>query len=120
MSAFAPYPLPQGRWKSSLTAQAQPLEKTGDATFETFVPDVQAGARYHLLKDGTEMPDPASRFQPEGVHGPSEVINPHTYEWHDENWRGVAQQDLVFYELHVGTFTPGRHLPRRAGQALLP
>ena len=95
-----------GQMEVVVDGASHPLTKTGDATFETFVPDVQAGARYHLLKDGTEMPDPASRFQPEGVHGPSEVINPHAYEWHDEGWRGVAQQDLVFYELHVGTFTP--------------
>ena len=95
-----------GQMEVVVDGETHPLTKTGDATFETFVPDVQAGARYHLLKDGAEMPDPASRFQPEGVHGPSEVVNPHTYEWHDENWRGVAQQDLVFYELHVGTFTP--------------
>ena len=95
-----------GRMEVVVDGKTHPLEKTGDATFETFVPEVQAGARYHLLKDGLRMPDPASRFQPEGVHGPSEVINPHTYEWHDESWRGVPQQDLVFYELHVGTFTP--------------
>ena len=95
-----------GRMEVVVDGASHPLTKTGDATFEAFVPEVQAGARYHLLKDGTKMPDPASRFQPEGVHGPSEVINPHTYEWHDKDWRGVAQQDLVFYELHVGTFTP--------------
>ena len=107
-----------GRLEVVVDGQTHPLEKTGDATFEALVPDVQAGARYHLLKDGTEMPDPASRFQPEGVHGPSEVINPHTYAWHDEGWRGVAQQDLVFYELHVGTFTPeGTY---RAAQEKLP
>ena len=94
------------RMEVVVDGETHTLTKTGDATFEVFVPEVQAGARYHLLKDGTKMPDPASRFQPEGVHGPSEVINPHTYEWHDESWRGVAQQDLVFYELHVGTFTP--------------
>ena len=95
-----------GRMEVVVDGETHPLEKTGDATFEAFVPEVQAGARYHLLKDGLRMPDPASRFQPEGVHGPSEVINPRTYEWHDESWRGVPQQDLVFYELHVGTFTP--------------
>ncbi len=82
------------------------MTKTGDATFETLVPDVKAGTRYHLLKDGAELPDPASRFQPEGVHGPSEVIDPHAYSWQDTNWQGVPHEQLVFYELHVGTFTP--------------
>ena len=83
-----------------------PLEKTDEATFEALVPGVEAGTRYRYVKDGAEMPDPASRFQPEGVHGPSEVVNPHTFEWTDSAWGGVPHEQLVFYELHVGTFTP--------------
>ena len=83
-----------------------PLEKTDEATFEALVPGVEAGTRYRYVKDGAEMPDPASRFQPEGVHGPSEVVNPHTFEWTDNAWGGVPHEQLVFYELHVGTFTP--------------
>jgi maltooligosyltrehalose trehalohydrolase len=83
-----------------------PMQKTAEATFEVLVPDVRPGTRYHIDKDGAAMPDPASRFQPEGVHGPSEVIDPAAYRWQDDAWQGVAHKDLVFYELHVGTFTP--------------
>ena len=52
------------------------------------------------------MPDPASRFQPEDVHGPSEVIDPAAYRWPDESWRGRPWHEAVLYELHVGAFTP--------------
>jgi maltooligosyltrehalose trehalohydrolase len=65
------------------------------------------GSRYYLqLDDGVRLPDPASRFQPEGPHGPSEVVDPDAYQWHDHDWPGVTTQPVV-YELHVGTFTPG-------------
>jgi maltooligosyltrehalose trehalohydrolase len=95
-----------------------PMAKTDEATFEVLVPNVQPGTRYRILKDGTPMPDPASRFQPEGVHGPSEVIDPSAYSWQDSGWKGIAHKDLVFYELHVGTFTPeGTY---RAAQEKLP
>lgn len=69
------------------------------------VADVPAGARYLFLLDGKERPDPASRYQPEGVHGPSEVCS-RGFGWTDGEWRGIALQDYVTYELHVGTFTP--------------
>ena len=85
---------------------AHPLQKTDEATFEALVAGVQPGTRYRIVKDGTPMPDPASRFQPEGVHGPSEVVDPSAYSWNDAAWQGVPHKDLVFYELHVGTFTP--------------
>ena len=63
--------------------------------------------RYALkLPDGNEYPDPASRWQPDGVHRPSAVFFPESYDWSDTNWRGVSREDLVIYELHVGTFTP--------------
>jgi malto-oligosyltrehalose trehalohydrolase len=52
------------------------------------------------------VPDPASRFQPEGVHGPSEVIDLHAHEWRELHWRGRPWSEAVLYELHVGTFTP--------------
>src|SRR5262249_19641392 len=52
------------------------------------------------------VPDPASRFQPEDVHGPSEVIDPLAYPWSDGEWAGLPAAALVFYELHVGAFTP--------------
>ncbi len=77
-----------------------------DGLFEVRVEGVGAGARYrYSLDGGPPMPDPASRFQPEGVHGPSEVVDPSRYGWRARDWRGVSMEALVIYELHVGTFT---------------
>jgi malto-oligosyltrehalose trehalohydrolase len=59
-----------------------------------------------VLPDGMHVPDPASRFQPIDVHGPSEVIDPAEYEWDDADWRGRLWEECVAYELHVGAFTP--------------
>jgi 1,4-alpha-glucan branching enzyme len=67
--------------------------------------DCGAGARYMYRLDGRDLPDPASRFQPHGVHGPSEVIDPTQFAWSDAAWEGVPLRDLVIYELHIGTFT---------------
>jgi malto-oligosyltrehalose trehalohydrolase len=58
-----------------------------------------------VLPDGVEVPDPASRFQPQDVHGPSEVINPHAFLWDDTDWKGRSWEQSVIYELHVGSFT---------------
>jgi maltooligosyltrehalose trehalohydrolase len=67
-----------------------------------------AGLRYSfLLPDGLQVPDPASRFQPDDVFGASEVIDPGAYAWTDDSWRGRPWEEAVIYELHVGTFTPG-------------
>jgi maltooligosyltrehalose trehalohydrolase len=66
--------------------------------------DAGAGTRYFFVVNGKERPDPASRLQPEGVHGPSEVVS-REFEWHDAGWRGVPLEDYVIYELHVGAFT---------------
>jgi malto-oligosyltrehalose trehalohydrolase len=66
-----------------------------------------AGTHYRFRVDGKlEVPDPASRHNPQDVHGPSEVIDPRAYEWRDEGWRGRTWADAVLYELHVGTFSP--------------
>jgi maltooligosyltrehalose trehalohydrolase len=59
----------------------------------------------YRLDSGQERPDPASRFQPQGVHGPSQIVDP-TFAWTDGNWRGIALHRYIFYELHIGTFTP--------------
>jgi maltooligosyltrehalose trehalohydrolase len=64
------------------------------------------GSRHRYLLDGNDsFPDPISRFQPEGPHGASEVIDPSLFRWTDENWGGVALEGQVIYELHVGSFT---------------
>jgi maltooligosyltrehalose trehalohydrolase len=71
------------------------------------VADARPGDRYaYALDDGTLMPDPASRFQPDGVHGWSEVVDPAAFAWTDVEWRGLDPRRAVIYELHVGTFTP--------------
>jgi maltooligosyltrehalose trehalohydrolase len=68
---------------------------------------VDEGLQYAFrLADGREYPDPASRWQPDGVHRPSAVFFPESYHWSDTAWRGVARDELVVYELHVGAFTP--------------
>jgi len=70
------------------------------------VDGVEPGARYlYRLDESLERPDPASRFQPEGVHGPSAVIGPE-FPWEDAHWHGLPLRDYILYELHVGTFTP--------------
>jgi maltooligosyltrehalose trehalohydrolase len=72
----------------------------------TVLKEVEPGARYlYRLDSGKELPDPASRFQPEGVHAASAVVVP-GFEWHDEHWFGLPLENYVIYELHVGTFTP--------------
>jgi malto-oligosyltrehalose trehalohydrolase len=64
------------------------------------------GSRYQfVLPDGSRVPDPASRFQPSDVHGPSEVVDPKSHPWTDGDWHGRPWKEAVLYELHVGTFT---------------
>jgi maltooligosyltrehalose trehalohydrolase len=70
-----------------------------------FVPDVSAGDRYRFRLDGKPLADPASRFQPEGPFGPSEVVDPDAFEWTDQHWTGHSLPRQVLYEMHVGTFT---------------
>lgn len=68
---------------------------------------VDAGDRYFYRVDGGKpLPDPVSRFQPLGVHGPSEIVDPGSFAWSDAGWRGLHFKDFIMYELHVGTFTP--------------
>lgn len=87
-------------------AGVHPLEGDGEGYFSARVDGLGPGARYRYRLDGADdYPDPASRSQPEGVHGPSEVVDPGAFEWSDAGWEGVDLADLVVYELHVGTFT---------------
>ena len=84
-----------------------PLASEGDGYFSGLV-HVGAGARYRfrLDQDATLYPDPASRYQPDGPHGPSQVVDPSAYRWGDKAWKGVERKGQVAYEMHVGTFTP--------------
>ena len=82
------------------------LSPLGAGYWGARLPDVADGTLYSLLLDGElTRPDPASRYQPEGVHGPSQVVA-QSYPWSDGGWVGLELPELVFYELHVGTFTP--------------
>jgi maltooligosyltrehalose trehalohydrolase len=82
-----------------------PLNDTGEGYFEAEVENVPPGTLYRYRLDGSkERPDPASRAQPEGVHGPSQVVD-HAFKWDDGCWFGLPLQDYVIYELHVGTFS---------------
>jgi maltooligosyltrehalose trehalohydrolase len=83
-----------------------PLARDGDGFFTARLAGFGPGDRYRYRVDGNgPFPDPASRFQPEGVHGPSEIVDPTRFAWTDGRWRGVRPDELVIYELHVGTFT---------------
>jgi maltooligosyltrehalose trehalohydrolase len=83
-----------------------PLEPREHGYFEAAVEGVEPGARYlYSLEGGEGRPDPASRHQPDGVHGPSRVVD-RRFDWRDESWRGIPLGQYIFYELHVGTFTP--------------
>jgi maltooligosyltrehalose trehalohydrolase len=77
-----------------------------DGVWELDISGVRVGQHYsYRVDDGRGLPDPASRFQPLGVHGPSELIDPADYQWTDGSWSGVAPERLVLYELHTGTFS---------------
>jgi maltooligosyltrehalose trehalohydrolase len=83
------------------------VNQDADGWARVEVPHARDGDRYRYRIDGRHLvPDPASRFQPDDVHGASEVIDPTAFAWRDEVWRGRAWEELVFYEVHLGTFTP--------------
>ncbi|MGI8539654.1 MAG: malto-oligosyltrehalose trehalohydrolase [Rubrobacteraceae bacterium] len=85
-----------------------PLERDADSGIHVLETDMaRPGDRYKFLIDGEhEVPDPASRFQPDDAHGPSEVIDPEDFDWHDDEWKGRPWHETILYELHVGTFSP--------------
>jgi maltooligosyltrehalose trehalohydrolase len=87
--------------------RAVPLDREPDGYFSALVPGAGVGTRYRYRLDGdAARPDPVSRWQPEGPHGPSAVVDPGAFRWTDATWRGVPPERHVVYELHVGTFTP--------------
>ena len=86
-----------------------PLQPEGNGHFSGILAGICAGDRYKFSLDEQEpYPDPASHFQPSGVHGPSEIVDPAAYHWSnaDASWPGVTLDGQVLYELHIGTFTP--------------
>jgi maltooligosyltrehalose trehalohydrolase len=99
--------------RRAVTVEVEPGRRTAltaeaGGYFSGTVSSAGTGSRYRfLLDDAGSFPDPASRFQPDGPHGPSVVVDPRRFAWSDAGWRGVPDEDRVLYELHVGTFTPG-------------
>ncbi len=92
------------------------LSPAANGYHEGVIEDVGPGALYlYRLDARLERPDPASRFQPHGVHGASQVMDS-TFDWADSKWRGISLHRYIFYELHVGTFTPEGTFEGVAGQ----
>ena len=88
------------------TDEPLPMTALRDGWHELITAEAGAGSRYlFILPDGTRVPDPASRYQPADVHGPSEVIDPTQFVWQDKDWNNRPWSEAVLYELHVGTFT---------------
>ena len=85
--------------------RALPMTKDSQGYYHCVAEEIELGSRYfYRLDDQREYPDPASRLQPQGVHGPSQVVDP-DFQWQDGGWSGLSLQDYIIYELHVGTFT---------------
>ncbi len=83
------------------------LDREDSGYFSGLVPGATAGLRYRFRLDGAGLfPDPASRFQPDGPHDASQVIDPAVFKWTDAAWPGVSLEGQVIYEMHIGTFTP--------------
>ena len=91
-----------------LEGAEHPLALERDGYFSAVVQGVDEGVRYrYRLDDETPLyPDPASRFQPDGPHGPSQVVDPRRFAWTDQGWRGTSIAGQAIYEMHIGTFTP--------------
>ena len=85
----------------------QPMDRNSDGWYSLMSKLARAGDFYSFVIDGNQVvPDPASRFQPEDVHGPSAIVDPLHFAWTDANWRGRPWEEAIIYEMHVGTFTP--------------
>jgi maltooligosyltrehalose trehalohydrolase len=82
------------------------LHYEGQGYFSGLITDIHSGATYgYILDDRGPYPDPYSRYQPSGPHGPSMVIEPDSYVWNSTDWQGLDAAGLVIYEMHVGAFT---------------
>jgi maltooligosyltrehalose trehalohydrolase len=114
--------LPDGSWEFLLWApkarsvslhvlrgsgEFLPMEGLTNGYHRAIVETLEPGSEYSYQLDGErDLPDPASRYQSQGVHGPSQVVDLDAFDWTDQNWKGSALERSVFYELHVGTYTP--------------
>ncbi|MDB6029798.1 MAG: 1,4-alpha-glucan branching protein [Verrucomicrobiales bacterium] len=91
-----------------LTGDTQCLEMEPETQgiYSLLVPKATAGMYYKFRLDHGTFPDPASRFQPQGPHGASQIVDPGSFRWSDQQWKGVRREGQVIYEMHIGTFTP--------------
>jgi maltooligosyltrehalose trehalohydrolase len=106
-SSFVPPPV-RNRCEFSMRRDGEDFVATAAAS---------PGDRYwYVLDDGLAVPDPVSRFLPEGVNGPTEIVDAAAFRWSDESWRGRELSDYVIYELHIGTFTPEGTFDSAAGK----
>jgi maltooligosyltrehalose trehalohydrolase len=84
-----------------------PLQAEKNGYFSDFVENLKPGTLYqYQINSQNKYPDPCSRFQPEGPHGPSQIVDPDSFLWSDEKWPGLNIKGQIFYEIHIGTFTP--------------
>jgi maltooligosyltrehalose trehalohydrolase len=88
-------------------AREYSVPRDDEDVFDLIVDRAAAGNHYSYRINGGDLrPDPASRFQPESVHGPSEIVDPSAFQWADVRWGGRPAADRILYELHIGTFSP--------------
>jgi maltooligosyltrehalose trehalohydrolase len=116
-------PAGKGVWVEIEGGPSLALSAEPGGYFSGLVAEAGVDARYRFRLEGQALalPDPASRFQPEGPHGASQVVDPARFAWSDAGWRGIPRERLVIYEMHIGTFTPAgtwdaaaAHLPALA------
>lgn len=97
---------PDGDRAQQLASRKLAMSKDERGYWHAIAPDLPPGTRYkYQLNDADAWPDPASGYQPEGVHGPSEVVDHSAFDWQDDSWQGIPLNTYIIYELHVGTFT---------------
>src|SRR5260370_2775318 len=115
-------PVSNGTWEFVLGAPRSPwvsvhllgtnqrileMEPEGRGYHPLTVDGLEPATQYlYQLDDSRKLPDPASRFQPQGVHGPSHLVDVTRFKWTDPTWKGISLESSVFYELHVGTYSP--------------
>ncbi|MBW4469664.1 MAG: malto-oligosyltrehalose trehalohydrolase [Stenomitos rutilans HA7619-LM2] len=91
----------------SPNGRSLPMQSVGSGYWQVIADGVTSGTQYfYQLDEDLERPDPASQFQPDGVHGPSQVIDHSTFQWSDAQWSNIPLEEFIIYELHTGTFTP--------------
>ncbi|WP_395748871.1 malto-oligosyltrehalose trehalohydrolase [Prosthecobacter sp.] len=93
------------QWEDLADAVEIPLKSEAGGYWSAFCPTAHVGMHYRFLLDSGSFPDPASRFQPSGPHGASQIVDPSSYAWLDGAWCGVTRESQVIYEMHIGSFT---------------